>query len=238
MALTSFVIVADLRTGSTLLSTTLHRHPQIRCPGELFHAEDFPDNRLQTAERRELDAEALIDRALTEPGVRAAGFRILVQQPDATAPAHWSGAWQALSARRALRVVFLRRADLLAQYVSFQIARKTGPFTPSPEDPILEGARRPALQLDPGGFRAWMREREQLCRQRRLQIDGKPRLELTYEALTSQWQRQIHRIQRFLGVKPLALGPAKEKQESRPLSEVVTNYEELRKIAEAAGTVT
>ena len=222
-----FVIVADLRTGSTLLSTSLNNHPQIRSYGELFHPETFPDNQLDARDRFSLTGREVVREALAANGAAASGFRAMIFLPMHSQP-QWTDSWDALCERDELRVIYLVRRDELAQYASILVAEQTRIWHPSPEDPVLHPENRPKITIDPQAFRDWSRERAALFDQRREQLRGKPSLDLGYETLVSEWPAMIRTIQQFLGVDPLVLQPAKQKQEKRPLSEVVTNYEELR----------
>ncbi len=224
-----FVIVADLRTGSTLLSTSLDRHPDIRCRGELLHGDDFPDNQLAGVRRQELPARRLIDLALTERGRGAAGFRAMVEHPDQAAPKAWQDAWRVLRERKNLHVIFLERLDLLAQFASYCVAQQTGHFAPSAHDPVLAPENRPRIRIEPDAVQRWSAQRRRLYALRRRQLQGKPQLDLTYEGLVNDWDNQILRLQEFVGVTPRPLQQAKQKQERRPLSDVIANYSTLRR---------
>ena len=222
-----FVIVADLRTGSTLLSTSLNNHPQIRCYGELFHPETFPDNQLDGCDRFTLTGRDVVREAFAANGATAAGFRAMIFLPMPAQP-QWADSWGALVDRDDLRVIYLLRRDELAQYASIAIADRTRIWHPSPDDPVLRPENRPTITIDPQEFRDWSQQRAALLNQRREQLRGKPSLDLTYETLVSEWPAAIRTVQEFLGVEPVSLQPAKQKQEKRPLSEVVANYDELR----------
>jgi LPS sulfotransferase NodH len=225
--MTPFVIVADLRTGSTLLSTSLNRHPEIRCYGELFHPEDFPDNQLDAVSRHELSARQLVDQALAASGFKAVGFRAMVFLPLDSHP-RWADAWQCLAERDELRVIWLTRRDRLSQYVSMLVAEHTGVYHPFDNDPLLRPENRPTITVDPQQFRHWVEERDRLAAERRAWLAARPALELDYETLTERWPEVVVRVQEFLGVTIHPLAQGKRKQETRPLAEIIANYHELR----------
>lgn len=225
---TPFLLVADLRTGSTLLATALNQHPQIRCRGELFHPEDLADNQFPGVTRQALSSRELIARALNSDDVHAVGFRAIISHPNVSEQPQWADAWDIFRTWAALRVIFLRRRDPLAQYASICIAQKTGYFHPEPQNSVLVPENRPKLHIDLEVLQQWIQERERLCALRRAQLEGKLSLEVKYEALTNDWSEQMQRIQNFLQVEPRPLAPVKRKQEQRPLSEVILNYEECR----------
>lgn len=230
--MTPFIIVADLRTGSTLLSTSLNRHPQVRCYGEIFHPDDFPDNQLDGYCRQELTAREMIAQALALPGFRAIGFRAMVFLPPPSHP-RWADAWSHLAELDDLRVLYLSRRDRLAQYASMLIAEQTGVYHPYDNDPLYKPENRPKIAIDPQQFVEWTRQRDDLFAQRRRQLAGKPSLELDYETLTVQWPQAIAQVQDFLGVAWHPLDQGKRKQETRPLAEVISNYHALQRLGEA-----
>jgi LPS sulfotransferase NodH len=145
-------------------------------------------------------------------------------------PSHprWADAWPCLIQRRDQHVVYLTRRDRLAQYASMLVAEHTGVYHPYDNDPLYRPENRPKITIDPQQFLDWTRQRDDLFAERRRQLAGKPSLDLDYETLTGQWARAIARVQDFLGVDQLPLEQGKRKQETRPLSEVVSNYDELR----------
>mgnify|MGYP006300240343 CR=1 FL=1 len=224
-----FIIVADLRTGSTLLSSSLDRHPDIRCMGELFHSQDFPDNRIPGVNHFEKTGTALVHHAFRAGGCKAAGFRAMVFLPAKETP-RWADAWRALRDYADLRVIFLQRRDYLAQYVSYRIAVQTGKWHPSPDDSILVPEERPRVVVDPEDFRKWKDERIRLYAKRRRQLYGKAILDLDYSQLAFNWRSTIIRVQGFLSADPLCLHPVKKKQERRNISNAIKNIDELKKV--------
>jgi LPS sulfotransferase NodH len=225
--MTPFVIVADLRTGSTLLHSTLDTHPQIRCYGELFHPQNLPDNQVPGHDRYALSGRALIHQALVTTDARATGFRAMIFLPVPSEP-RWADAWESLRALEDLRVIYLWRQDRLAQYASLLVAQKTGVYHPYASDAdVLRPENRPTVTIDPGALQAWVRQRDELFATRRQQLSGKHALEVQYEQLVNDWDKTMLGIQHFLRVDTVPLSPAKQKQETRPLRDVVANYTQL-----------
>lgn len=221
----SFVIVADLRTGSTLLSSSLDRHPRVRCFGELLHPEDLPDNQLADRDRHDLSGRELVRQVFSNDRVDAVGFRAMIFLPLPESPA-WADAWDALRDVDGLKVIFLERRDRLAQYASILVAEQTRAWHPSPDDPVLRPENRPRISVDPDEFRRWSLGRDELNAQRRASLRGRPTLDLEYETLSDAWGDAIGRVQEFLEVRPLPLRQEKQLQERRALSEVISNYDE------------
>lgn len=221
-----FVIAADLRTGSTLLATSLDTHPQIRCYGELLHSEDLPDNRIEGFARLDASVEAILQQAMQARGVAACGFKAMIFLPLPSAT-HWGDAWKRIRELPGLRVIWLTRRDRLAQYASAEVVRYTGVFHPYDDDRVYRPEHRPVIRIDPDEFRSWVRERDAQLRMRREMLQGVPAFDLDYETLTGDWERSTTCIQRFLGVDVAPLVQQKKRQERRPLAEVIANYAEL-----------
>lgn len=223
-----------MRTGSTLLAASLNRHPQVRCYGELFHSEDLPDNDIEGFDRSDATAKGILERAMMQapgvracaPGIRACGFKAMIFLP-LSGSRRWADAWRRLREVPGLRVIFLTRRDRLAQYASLEVVRHTGVFHPYDNDSVYRPENRPTITIDPDELRSWVRERDAQMRRRREILRGVPALDLDYETLTERWERSTTCIQRFLGVDVEPLEQQKQKQEGRPLAEVIANYAEL-----------
>ena len=224
--MTRFIIVADVRTGSTLLSASLNRHPQIKCYGELFHAQVFADNVPAGCERTKLSGSALIEHTFASSLGAAVGFRAMTFLPGPEQP-QWADSWDYLTQLPMLRVIYLVRENRLAQYASLLIAQQTGVFHPYDNDPLLRVEQRPQIEVEPHAFQAWVAERDRLMEQRRAQLAQHAALDMGYEQLTQAWEPTLNSVQDFLGVKLHSVEQAKKKQERRPLASVIENYAQV-----------
>jgi LPS sulfotransferase NodH len=221
-----FVIAADLRTGSTLLASSLDEHPQIRCYGELFHSKDLPDNRIRGLDRSDASAGSILEHMVQARGVKACGFKAMIFLPLPSAT-QWADAWHRIRELPGLRVIWLTRRDRLAQYASAEVVRHTGVFHPYDNDRVYRPEHRPVITIEPDEFRSWVCERNAQLRRRREMLRGVPALDLDYETLTGDWERSTTCVQRFLEVDVEPLAQQKKKQEPRPLAEVIANYAEF-----------
>src|SRR5579859_5197188 len=115
MADSRFIILCYARTGSELLLRALAQHPQVRLYGELFHAvagergeHGVPGRSLGDDE----DGATFLRNAVfrEQDGASAVGFKLMYSH--AAAPPHAS-VWTALGEDRPVRVIRLRRDDLL-----------------------------------------------------------------------------------------------------------------------------
>jgi hypothetical protein len=126
-----FVIIASARTGSTHLTTLLHKRSDIVCHGELFHpkmksflgrwrpTEVTPESKEQLAALRAHDPNAFLERIFAN-GFKGGpvGFKIF--------RGHNDDILDQLIADRDVRKIVLFRGNMLAVYSSSRIAHSVG----------------------------------------------------------------------------------------------------------------
>ena len=209
----TFVILCLGRTGSTHLVSLLGSHPDIHCFGELF-----------TDRRRTLD-EAYIKSPIDDPveyvaqltaplRQRAVGFKL----PLNSIRAH-PVALRLLESRE-LRVIRLRRMNLLALFVSRRLLASTRVSRSTRGD-----YGDTTVTLDPKQCLAVFRRTEEHERYLDGLADGKAVFDITYEDLAVG--RSLDDLQAFLGVEPAALESRFKRLRSRPLSETIENWPEI-----------
>ena len=245
-----FVIVSHLRSGTHMLRTSLESHPAIICQSEVFNS----DNRrlpysLTTPAREILDA--WVYRPLPID-VQAAGFVLqayhpwgLALVPEIRQNPEWGDLWTILAAMPDLRVIHLKRRNLLRRHLSHVTARASGGWhawdrvavhrvthlgSPPPPDQI---GRRPALgdpvSLDPGILEADFRDVARAHRFADHTLGHQPKIDVIYEELCHDYELTCNRLQEFLGAVPvIPLAPAVGKLEQRSLAEAIANYPELK----------
>lgn len=120
---TRFVILSYARSGSSLLTETLHQHPQIYCHGEIFHEDAEWHIREECRHSIDLSQRSLrpIDYCYSvlafTNGRQAAGFKMWRNQaPDACL---------ALLGDPNVLKIILERDNRLAQLSSFLLAEQT-----------------------------------------------------------------------------------------------------------------
>ena len=234
-----FVVTCAARTGSTLLAWCLRAHPQVCMHGEAF-ATDGPlsldglDPRLgqplENALRAQRDADpaTFLRTVLFEPGDRqAAGLKFKYEELSLR---RWARARQALADDHEVRVIHLRRDNLLERYLSQHVAtRVTHVYNVTSPD-----ARR---EVDPVTLRpddcladftlTESRERHFAALFAHHQV-----LDVTYEQLVDDRAATLARIEEFLGVDIVAVEPRSLKLRQVPVSEAIANYDELARFFE------
>lgn len=255
---TRFVVAGGGRTGSTMLVQALNSHSQVRCFGELFNLQmamggigfDMPgyDN-FSNGDRalRDRDPAAFLRRRIFcphPPDVRAVGFKLLYAHFLA-----FPGLVERLAQERDLRVIHIRRRNLLRMFLSTRIALRTGVWVErrrltwanlyvALRHPLRAAGRlrRPLRRPEAAQVRAaispeaclrfFQRAEDEAARVDALFRD-RELLQVSYEELTGDRERAFADVQTFLGVEPRALQVATRRQNPEPLRELIANYDEL-----------
>ena len=239
-----FIILGSGRCGSTLVVKSLDEHPNVRVAGELFHAEEqerhrafhalnrtyLPDQQEAEYYRSGDDAAQFLERAVfyTRPWKKiwAAGFKIFYLH--ARGNPHEKRAWGYLLDHKDIRVVHLRRVNLLESFLSLRLAVITGEWkrwagTPTP------GIEPEPITLDPHRCQEYFNNvltQEQWARK---SFRNHSYLEIHYERdICGRFNVAMNEIQDFLGVPQMTARQVLEKQAKRSPREMIVNYDELR----------
>ena len=259
-----FLILAEARSGSTMLKDALKSSPRINCFSEVFNVvfdgvmyggvEGYDNNSVEDRALRDRDFRAFLRERIycRHPDeVEAVGFKLLVFGQAGS----FDGLLPHLAEDRQIRVLYLRRRNVLKRLVSLKLAMATGVWADLPKPGltpamVLRAARRPlraATKLPKILQRAKPRPKvvrprvsvseEELfgaiigARQNAAHYHDLFRdhtiLELFYEDLVEQQDETFRQAQEFLGVEPGPLEVALRKQNPEPLPELLSNYDEL-----------
>ncbi len=265
---TRFIITGDARTGSNMLAQALNTNPAIRCFREIFNGQqDYVDYFVEgydQADRADLDlrnsdpVRFLRTRIFNEhpEQYRAVGFKYLY--------GHFWGfdaLTEHLQADPDLRVIHLKRRNMLRSLVSVQLAEATnkwiedwGPTRPRPlpvraasaaTHPIRTIQRlrkkfappvetKPEVILTQEQCERWFfRTNHEVTRTEEI-FASHAGLELYYEDIIADRDAAFARVQEFVGVEPQKLVVTLRRQNPEPLRDLISNYDELR--AAFAGT--
>lgn len=181
-------------------------------------------------------------------GVRAVGFKLLYTQARVKDP-WWNGPefdrwwrvvgraplltnaksdlWQYLADDKTLRIIHLKRRNYLKRIVSGQTAIATGHWGIGATGGIGE-KRSISIELDGNdllqdfeAFRRMEEETDEL-------FANHKKIEVYYEDLIGDQQATCKQIQEFLGLNPVTLYAKTEKQSTEPVSETISNFQELK----------
>lgn len=217
-----FVIISAARSGSWLLVELLNQHRLIACNGEPLNPHDpnWP------AERERLSGECLLslclDATIVKPaGAPIAGFKLLREHVQNERGA---GLLDATLRRRGIRVILLRRGNLLESLRSLAQVEQTGRW----QDPVGDAGAAHPVRLPPDRCASYFAKVDGFFADLRSRCAHLERVELTYEDLTGA-PRPLDPVWKLLDVAPVsAQRTVLNRQEARPLRETVANFDELR----------
>ncbi|MDH3732457.1 MAG: sulfotransferase [Gemmatimonadota bacterium] len=227
-----FIILGTARTGSSLLVQTLRSHPGVVSFGEVlnpakagYNTPGFENWRGVARRARDLAPVHFFETGVFagyRDEIAAVGCKVFyahVERPIFASAREW------LRARQDLRVVHLRRRNVLRTYLSLVIARKTRVYgTRSPEN-------RSALQvhLQPASCERFFSETTTQHDRYSTLFGDHRKLDIDYEDFVADRGARATSLQEFLDLRPEPLRAPLVKQEVRPLAEAITNFAELER---------
>ena len=209
-----FVIFAQGRTGSTLLTSLLDSHSTIRCEDEL------------------LELPRVAPVAFVENRARGArapwfGFHVKSYQLTENQRVRDLDAFLRGLDGRGWKIVHLYRENVFSQVVSTLYAKRSGRY----HFRTTDGEARPgAVTLDAEKLIRKMEFRASMLKAEFRALEGLDHIRITYERdLIDERGRNaaLDRVQDFLGVPRERLSTELRKSVNRPLSSIIANYDEV-----------
>jgi LPS sulfotransferase NodH len=228
---TPFVVLGRSRVGSNLLRSLLNANPQVVAFGEVFrdaadldwdHVGYFQAPSVPALVQR--DPVQFVEKQLLgryPSSVRAVGFKLFYYHAREGAQA---GIWPWLLERRSIRVIHLKRTNLLQTHVSRKRAALTGRWVNTSGEPDAAVTLRldyDEVLADFQQTRAWETECDR-------GFASHPLLHIHYEDLAADFRSEARRLETFLGVDPHVVQPSTFQQSAQPLALTVSNYDELK----------
>lgn len=210
-----FVIFAQGRTGSTLLTSTLDTHPQITCKDEILgQPRAFPIR--------------FVENAARASGAECFGFHVKIYQLTSWQRVEDVHGWLSSLQARGWKILYLRRENLLRHVVSNVFAEAAGAWHHRSGETIKRPERitLPLERLHHG-----IEGRRRNIAAERTALEGLDYLELVYERDLETPEAQAEtftRIQAYLGVETTPLSTSLKKAVARPLEDLVDNYGEVQ----------
>jgi LPS sulfotransferase NodH len=217
---TSFVVFAEMRTGSNFLEANLNAFDGIACHGEAFnpHFLGYPRNELifgVDLARRDADPNVLLDALRNDPSALN-GFRYFHN--------HDPRVFEAIVDDENCAKIVLTR-NPVDSYVSWKIAQTTGQWKLTD----VKAHKSAQAVFDSGEFEAHLDalQKFQLALLNRLQTSGQTAFYVAYEDLQSV--EVMNGLARYLGVDVALEGLDKnlKKQNPSPISTKVSNYDHM-----------
>lgn len=227
-----FVIIGVARTGSTALVSLLNAHGQALCFGELFRQPDAigwdvspwadrRDERMLRLYRTE--PLRFLERAVWRrhlPWRRAVGFKLFHYHAR---EAPFKAVWDYLRDDCDVAILHLKRRNLLAQYLSLQLAHRTNVWVTTDE----AGSASAPIRLEPDACaRHFADVRAQEAQADRF-FAAHPVLQVTYEDLAADRIGVMDRVAEFLGLRRRLVDTPLRRQRRTPMAVAIANFDEL-----------
>lgn len=209
-----FLIFGQSRSGSTLLVDLLNSHPRVRCEGEIYYHRTPAPRLYRRARARHAGADVY-------------GFKMHVHQLDYKLRTPDPARFVRELHEDGYRFLYLRRANSLRQVLSDQ-RRSQGGRT------HYRGGSRPerrALRVDVAEVMAHLELRERYWREAEALLAPYPHHTVVYERDLADGRRHqatMDGVFAFLGLEPVRVETELVRINTRPIAELVENYEELR----------
>lgn len=226
-----FIILGRSRSGSNFLRGLMNSHSQIHVFGEIFQNKDqigwamdgYPQDLRILQEFRDHAVDFLEQRVFHKfpRRIQAVGFKLFYYHARDES---WSPVWDYLKAQERLKIIHIKRRNILKTHLSRQRAVLTDQWfnlTGVKEKPRPVTLKYEECLQDFVQTRQWEIETAR-------HFDGHPVLDVYYEELAADSDRVMGEVQSFLGVRPEALNPETYKQSDQPLTEAIENYAELK----------
>ena len=212
-----FIVLGTHRTGSNLLLSLLNSHPNVVVQGEIFL-------RLEGNCYEEVLDDTFGRYA---PEVHNVGFKLFYKHPfdDAT-----DGLWKMLGNIRELRVIHLKRRNLLRLALSEKIARKLDWwFVHGSPLARIHKVREKQVRFDVDELTSFFETVERESEERERYFEESPRLSLHYEDLTSRREETYGKILDFLALPGHLPGTYMRRQNPEGCRQLIVNFGELRR---------
>ena len=225
--LPGFLLSSYPRCGTHMLVTALDQHPQLTCYGEVFNRDSQNGAHQFLTEQQVL--EAFWPNRKTGFAAHAYLGRHRGGAPGMVSRGRCQHFWDVLP--KELKIVSLRRHDLLARHVSHLEARATGQW-----NVYREERKKPVQPPVTVKLKRVFRDIEFVKRcWDAVDVAYPNRLVVWYEDLVNHWMRELARILAYLGASWEFSLPASRLLGSRPLGARVANYQELMEKVQSYG---
>ena len=228
-----FIVLGHPRSGSSMLISTLRKHPQIVSFGEIFHPRsvflNFNPNRNTISLNRILALRnkypvEFLDRFIFtsyKNDLKAIGFKLF---PEHIENIRFNSIWNWLESNKDVKIILLKRQNLLASYASFLLAIKDNKWNIKDE---LDRTKS-TVNIDPENLSKYISKRKSYDDKIKRNIRYHKILEINYEEMSKNSVYTMRMVQDFLETEILNLKVRLVKQEIRALPEVIENFEELK----------
>ncbi len=227
-----FIILGTERTGSNFLRGILNSHSRVIAFGEIFRRfseigwdlDFYPrsDDLLKLLQENPVE---FLDKKLFgyyPKSMQAVGFKIFYSHAHTE---KWQPVWEYLKNLEGLKVIHLKRKNILRTLYSLKKAEMTGKWIfDSPHEKIDKNI----FAIDYNECLEFFQKIRKLEDKYDRFFSEKEILVVNYEDLSRNYKSEIEKIEDLLGLSKEDIFPVTYKQNRLPLSKAVQNYAELK----------
>lgn len=208
-----FIIIGRSRTGSGLLVDLLNSHPAINAYGEIFIM-------LNGRTCKEIWRKTFCRKSRS---IKYVGFKLFYYHPIDSSD---KTVWDYIKADPNIKIIHLKRINMLRTIVSKKIADKTKVWKQKTnENGILKKDKLVELSFNEcidefNQMRKWERDAE-------IALEKNDIIQINYEDLVENKENTMKRIFEFLNIPYYAVDSNFQKQNDEPLKDLIVNYDEL-----------
>jgi hypothetical protein len=238
--MTKFVIFSLPRTGSTLLSKSLNKHPDIFCDDEIFHfafRDYFSPNQFRFLKIKllpkkinyiinypftALRMKGFLDNYFTNKAgenFKARGFKLMYYQTFYT-----PGLLSYLK-KNNIKIILLLRENILRNALSDLRARSTGIYH-NQEDNEEQRSHLTKLQVNTDDLQQKMNDIVRQNNQLTGLVKDMDFMKIRYEDF-AEWDATMKKLETFLGVPAAAISEGAKKLNPDNLQDMIENFAEV-----------
>jgi LPS sulfotransferase NodH len=226
----AYVLLCHARSGSTLIARGLKQHSEVLMFGEVFNKNAGERARFSAVDGRvwrdDEDGEAFVRDVVYGPrqDAGAVGFKLMYSDV-------WRGesasAWSYVVARRDVRVVHIRRDDLLAGLISLEVARRSRQWTLDSQSQVAPEVI-PPFRIEVERCEKYFAKHVEWGNAARAALTGHRYRELEYARdISGRFESAMQSVFRFLDVPPVPVRETLIKQATLSPRRQLSNYDEL-----------
>lgn len=238
--MTKFVIFTLPRTGSTLLSKSLNKHPDIFCDDEIFHfafRDYFSPNQFRFIKIKlfpkkinylinypltALKMKGFLDNYFTNKSgenFKARGFKLMYYQTFYT-----PGLLSYLK-KNNIKIILLLRENILRNALSDLRARSTGIYH-NQEDNEEQRAQLTKLKVNTGDLQQKMNDIIRQNNKLAETVKDMDFIKIHYEDF-ADWENTMKKLENFLGVPAASITAGAKKLNPDNLQDMIENFSEV-----------
>ncbi len=208
-----FVVITRSRTGSNLFMSLLSSHPNINAHGEVF-------SKIHNQSCQEIWKNTFVNK---HKWIKYVGFKIFYYHP---LDSNDKDVWEYLKQDNSIKIIHLKRKNMLRAHISDLIAKKTNKWTKDDLQNTSIENRKIDVDIDEclnmfNKVKQWEEETYK-------RFQNHPYIELTYEELTSDLEHKMSEIFNFLKIKNKNVYSKLKKQNPERAEELVLNFKDLK----------